>query len=246
MSPDEHEIMRSVEDHYWWYQALRKHVADSIAPASPTSPCSTPAAAAAECSRWCGKNFPGRIDRSRSSKHALELTAARATGAKLRFRQCPRTSLSGQFFRLRFVARCLERAGVDEALALHETHRVLRPGGKLILNVAAFDFLKGTHDCAVDVDRRYTKGQLRTAPRGLWFPNGKIELLERDFRAAHRVFTLAEPRPSAHRSAAFGFPAAAALINSLLKRVATLELNASRHVSLPFGTSLFAVARKNG
>src|SRR3954465_10907280 len=33
MSPEEHEIMRSVEDHYWWYRALRRHIADSIDPA---------------------------------------------------------------------------------------------------------------------------------------------------------------------------------------------------------------------
>jgi hypothetical protein len=30
------------------------------------------------------------------------------------------------------------------------------------------------------------------------------------------------------------------------KGVAVLELAASRHVSLPFGTSVFAVARKHG
>ena len=41
-------------------------------------------------------------------------------------------------------------------------YRVLRAGGRLILNVAAFDFLKGAHDCAVDVNRRYTQRQLRT------------------------------------------------------------------------------------
>lgn len=35
MSPDEHDIMRAVEDQYWWYQALRQHVADSIEPGAP-------------------------------------------------------------------------------------------------------------------------------------------------------------------------------------------------------------------
>ena len=30
MSPKENDIMRSVEDHYWWYQALRPHVAAAI------------------------------------------------------------------------------------------------------------------------------------------------------------------------------------------------------------------------
>jgi len=56
----------------------------------------------------------------------------------------------------------LSHAGVDDALALREVYRVLRTGGQLILNVAAFDFLKGAHDCAVNVNRRYQQRQLRT------------------------------------------------------------------------------------
>jgi hypothetical protein len=35
-------------------------------------------------------------------------------------------------------------------------------------------------------------------------------------------------------------------INTGLTGLAALELKASRHVSLPFGTSVFAVARKHG
>jgi len=36
-----------------------------------------------------------------------------------------------------------------------------------------------------------------------------------------------------------------AFVNRMLKRVAALELSASRHLSLPFGTSVFAIARKH-
>ena len=53
-----------------------------------------------------------------------------------------------------------------DSLALHEMNRVLRSGGRLILNVAAFDFLKGAHDCAVDVNRRYTQRQLQALLAG--------------------------------------------------------------------------------
>jgi hypothetical protein len=35
-------------------------------------------------------------------------------------------------------------------------------------------------------------------------------------------------------------------VNTMLKRVAALELSASRHLSLPFGTSVFAIAQKHG
>ena len=99
------------------------------------------------------------------SEHALELTAARETGAKLVPASVHELPFPDNSFDFVFSLDVLSHVGVDDALALHEMHRVLRPGGRLILNLAAFDFLKGTHDCAVDVDRRYTKGQLRTAPR---------------------------------------------------------------------------------
>src|SRR5438477_458038 len=58
---------------------------------------------------------------------------------------------------------------MDETLAIHEAHRVLRPGGTLILNVAALEFLRGVHDCAVDADRRYTQRQLRELLTGAHF-----------------------------------------------------------------------------
>ncbi|MDP9099331.1 MAG: class I SAM-dependent methyltransferase, partial [Verrucomicrobiota bacterium] len=35
MRPHEHDIMRSVEDRYWWYRALRQHVAASIGSVRP-------------------------------------------------------------------------------------------------------------------------------------------------------------------------------------------------------------------
>jgi hypothetical protein len=36
----------------------------------------------------------------------------------------------------------------------------------LILNLAAFDFLRGAHDTAIAVDRRYTRRQVRALLEG--------------------------------------------------------------------------------
>jgi hypothetical protein len=36
MKPEEHDIMHSVEESYWWYQALRRHVVDTIRPQPET------------------------------------------------------------------------------------------------------------------------------------------------------------------------------------------------------------------
>jgi hypothetical protein len=124
----------------------------------------------------------------------------------------------------------------------------LRSGGKLILNLAAFEFLKGAHDKAVDAVRRYTRQQVRTLLEGAGF---QIE------RLTYWNATLMPPialvrwlsrmhLARAPEGARSDFRLLPAPVNSMLKQVAALELSASRHLSLPFGTSVFAIAQKHG
>ncbi len=44
----------------------------------------------------------------------------------------------------------------DEAVALRETRRVLRPGGRLLIRLPAYEFLRSKHDRMVHTRRRYT------------------------------------------------------------------------------------------
>ena len=50
----------------------------------------------------------------------------------------------------------LSHAAVDPALALAEMFRVLAPGGRLVLNLPAFEWLRSAHDLRVHNARRYT------------------------------------------------------------------------------------------
>jgi SAM-dependent methyltransferase len=247
MSPDEHDVMRSVEDHYWWYQALRHHVAASIEPVAPhfsllDAGCGTGGMLSVVRQKFPEAELRG-VD---ESSHAVELATARGTGARLLQASVHDLPFPAESFDVVLSLDVLSHAGVDDALALRETFRVLRTGGRVILNVAAFDFLKGAHDCAVDVNRRYTWRQLRAllADAGLG-----VE------RSSYWNATFTPPIALARWLSRFRPPADKArsdfrplpgILNSMLKRIAALELSASRHVSLPFGTSLFAVARKNG
>jgi hypothetical protein len=58
-----------------------------------------------------------------------------------------------------------------------------------------------------------------------------------------RWFSRLRPRGKSKRS---DFRQLPPLLNSGLKAVAALELSTSRHLSLPFGTSVFAIAQKHG
>jgi len=247
MSPDEHDIMQAVEDQYWWYQALRQHVADSIKPSSPAfslldAGCGTGGTLAA-----LRRNFPqADLTGFDESEHAVTLTAGRHTGAHLVRASVHDLPFGAESFDFVLSLDVWSHAGVDDALAAHEVHRVLRGGGKLILNLAALELLKGAHDCATDVTRRYTRRQVRALLEGANFQVERLTYWNAAFTppiALLRWLSRIKMRREPPRS---DFRPLPPFLNTMLKRVAALELSASRHLSLPFGTSILAIAQKNG
>jgi SAM-dependent methyltransferase len=239
--------MRSVEDRYWWYQALRQHVAAEIRPATRhfsllDAGCGTGGMLDVIRQNFSDADLTG-ID---ASSHAVELAAARNLNATLRPANVHHLPFAENNFDFVLSLDVLSHAGVDDALATHEMHRVLRPGGRLLLNLAAFDFLKGAHDCAVNVDRRYTRPQIRAVLAGANFRIERLTYWNATFTPPIALLRWLSRRRAQSDDTRSDFRSLPPLLNSLLKSVAALELRASRHVSLPFGTSLFAVARKNG
>lgn len=247
MSPDEHNIMRAVEDQYWWYQALRHHVADSIEPFSRTLSILDAGCGTGGTLATLRRSFPqADLTGIDESEHALTLTAGRGTGAHLVLASVHELPFAEGSFDFVLSLDVWSHAGVDDALAAHEAYRVLRPGGRLILNLAAFEFLKGAHDCAVDVDRRYTRPQVRALLEGSNFEVERLTYWNAAFTppiALLRWFSRMRSQREPPRS---DFRPLPRFVNATLKRVAVLELTASRHLSLPFGSSLFALARKYG
>ncbi len=134
----------------------------------------------------------------------------------------------------------------NEATALHELYRVLKPGGRLFLNLPAFSFLRSEHDRATDVARRYTKGEISCklmeagfAVRRVTYWNMflfPIVLLvrivrregENDLNNPARSDILLPPKPA----------------NSLLTSVLWLERRLLRRTNLPFGSSVAVLAIK--
>ncbi|MCA1647301.1 MAG: class I SAM-dependent methyltransferase [Chloroflexi bacterium] len=133
----------------------------------------------------------------------------------------------------------------NDAGALREVRRVLKPGGLFLLRVPAHDWLRGEHDRLVHTRHRYSRAevsrklaeagfiveQLSWANTVLFLPAVAKRLLER--RNGHPT-TPAEPD--------LWQPPAA--INAVLESAVAVEaLAIPRGVPLPFGLSLLAVAR---
>ena len=245
LSPQEVELMRSVEDELWWYQALRAHVINSLPSMLPTfqlldAGCGTGGMLARIRQHFTQAKLTG-IDLSESG---LELTRQRETGAELLRASTNRLPFPEAEFDVVLSLDVLAFRGVDEQGAIGEMYRVLRPGGSLLMNVPAFDFLRGSHDAAVDQVRRYTRPQLTALLKRAGFPRARLSYWNMSLLpaiAAVRWASRARAElPDVRSDLAPMWPP----LNSLLRGLAQFELAVSRHLALPFGTSLFAVAQK--
>ena len=133
------------------------------------------------------------------------------------------------------------RAVADDAAALGELARVLRPGGVVLVNNPAHAWLRGSHDRKVHTARRYARADWRrlAAATGLqleqlaWF-NCAF------FLPAVAVRTLSRGGDDA-RSDVRDLPT---VLNAPLTAIMRLDAAAAGRSLLPIGLSLFVVLRK--
>ncbi len=237
--------MRSVEDELWWYRTLRAEVLAAIKPTRANFDLLDAGCGSGGMLSRIHEQFPqATLTGLDFSERALELTRGRATGATLLQGRVDQLPFGEAQFDCVLSLDVLVVRGVDDRAAMAEMFRVLRPGGQLILNLPAFDFLRGRHDAAVNNIRRETKTRVGALLRAAGF---RLE------RWTYWNMSLT-PAIAAARWLSRGGINASELrsdlkpvwppLNAALVGLTSLEFALSRVVSLPFGSSLFAVARK--
>jgi len=132
---------------------------------------------------------------------------------------------------------------VEDEIALQETARVLRPGGRLLIRVPAFDWLRGTHDARVSTAHRYTSKELseKLVKSGFdieFMSYANMILLPFALlkRFSERLLPAQKDSDLAVNVGAF---------SGLLRRCLVLESRWIRHLRFPFGLSVVAMAKKN-
>jgi ubiquinone/menaquinone biosynthesis C-methylase UbiE len=135
----------------------------------------------------------------------------------------------------------------DERQALSEMARILKPGGALVLNVAALPILRGDHSVLGRERRRYTKRMLRERleraglpPLRITYTNASLFPPLLAVRLAQRLRGFAETDDQA--TAEITVPARP--VNLLLTALLHAEARVVRHLSLPIGSSLLVLSRK--
>ncbi len=133
-----------------------------------------------------------------------------------------------------------------EQAAAAEMFRVARPGGYLIVNVAAMDVLKGDHSVLGHEVRRYSRGSLQRLLTGTGFEIVRITHTNASlFLPMLAVRTLQRWRGlRSEAQAANDIAVPPAALNNLLTAVLVVESWWARAFDSPFGSSLLCLARK--
>lgn len=163
MKDHEYQLMRNVEDTHWWYAVLHETVAQELAQQLDG------AHACRILDAGCGTG--GLLEKLRRTQPQWQITGLdiSPTALTLARERGFEDLVGGSVDDLPFAdgefdavvsLDVLYFAGVDDHAALAEFHRVLKPGGVLVLNLPAFEALRGSHDQAVSGVRRYWPGQV--------------------------------------------------------------------------------------
>lgn len=242
MQTDEYAKLFENEDTYWWFVARRElalrllHDAVGRNPEAPVLDlgCGTGAVLSAmpETYRAVGVDMSELATDFCRQRGLRRL--ARADGTALPFRDA---SFSG------IVALDIFEHIQDDHAAFAEAHRVLKPGGSLVLSVPAYRWLWGPHDVALMHHRRY---QLREVKRCVRLAGFRVT------RASYGVFLLfplvvilrISDRLS-RRPATVSLPRVDSSQNHALVRLQSLESRLiAKGAPLPWGSSVVVVATK--
>ena len=127
---------------------------------------------------------------------------------------------------------------------MFEFWRVLRPGGRLLLRLPAYDWLRRHHDVVVHTGRRFTSRGLRQDLTGAGFAVERLTYANTFSLPPAIVQSVVEkrlpPRKRPTLNNGSGWQ------NGLFSRLLFLEARWLRTHSLPFGLTVAGVARKPG
>ena len=249
MLQHEYHTMREVEDTYWWYQVLRMEVINDVASRFPSGKtCKL-------LDAGCGTG--GMLHTLRETHPEWQVTGLDLSSVAVEYCQqrgfadvirgsVEEMPFPNASFDVVVNLDVLYHRQVFQNRALSEIARVLKPGGLLILNLPAFDILRGRHDIAIHGTRRYTVkrtlellGSIHFKPETVFCWNAWLFFPLLSWRLLTRWFK--PPSGGGTKSDLSTLPPK---INALLAAIGRLDFMVCRLLHLPFGTSVYSVGRK--
>lgn len=253
MNPGEYDVMAELEAEHWWYRALRQHLADCLQRYGDRLP---PAPNILDAGCGTGENLRFLCEQLRPA-YAGGFDAATAAIARAR-RKVPQADLyvsdicQPQLHRAHYdlVLSCdvLYIPGLEQAQAgMQRIAAALCPGGLLMLNLPAYQWLRSDHDLAIGTRERFVASQVREFISGLglepvWVTYRLCPLLP--LVVASRLPSMLLPSRSA-LTAKSALRPPSRWESRCLGGIMTWENRwLRRGWPLPWGSSVFAVGRK--
>jgi ubiquinone/menaquinone biosynthesis C-methylase UbiE len=245
MDSQEYERMYNAEDGHWWYRGMasithavldRRYVRGGSLRILDAG-CGTGAAATSFLAEY------GRVWGMDINAEALRFCRRRGAGrwarASVLHLPCP----DGYFHLVTCFDVLYGRAVSSEIEALREFRRVLAAGGRVLLRLPAYEWMRRSHDEVVHTRRRYTRREVGRFLRQSgftveWLSHANMLLLPAAAlkKITERMFPLPRPKSDlAWNPGAF---------NGLLCALLSLEAPWVAHTGLPLGLSVIAVGRK--
>jgi SAM-dependent methyltransferase len=159
METPEYALMDAAEESMWWYRALHRRLLAALEGVQGTV-----------LDAGCGTGgFLSRLGRDRPDLalvgvdvfSAAAVRAAATSGRPTACASLQALPFKDDSFDAVVSADVLCHKSLDPAAALGEIARVLRPGGRLVLNLPAHEWLRSAHDVRVHTARRSTAAGLR-------------------------------------------------------------------------------------
>jgi SAM-dependent methyltransferase len=244
MNTAEYERMYRLEDTYWWFVGRHKLI-ENVMRASYPDPnpervildagCGT-GAMSIRLKQW------GRVVSADFSPLALQFSRRRGLNHLL-CADAMRLPFEVGTFDTIVSMDVLEHIP-DDALALREFYRVLKPGGRVILTVPAYPHLWSEHDIALMHFRRYQRTELQARFTEAGF---RLEKLSHTMTTLYPLVSLQRKlnaRKPPHDPPQAAMPQVPAPLNSALTGLLAVENAVAQRVNFPFGVTLLGIAVK--
>jgi len=242
METSEYGVMFGVEDTHWWYRALHCLIRRSLDSELPGW------RDASILDAGCGTGAVLAALGNQRTHIGIDLSADALAFCRQRglenLTQGDVTNLpfANHSFDVVICSSVLYHRWVANVnLALRELHRVLRPGGLLLVNLPAYELLRSHHDELVFTARRFRRPEVHQLLSASGFTTRRLTywttLL---FPAALAARTLGVSTSGRD----FDAVGHVGLRDRVLGRVMSLELALLRRTTLPFGVALFGIAMR--
>ena len=248
MEKEQYALMFAQEERHWWYIGMRR-ISTALLERYPPRVDARPGQPLEILDAGCGSGGMtrylerfGRVTGIDLAPEALALSRKRKVGRLARSSVGTLPFLDGSFDMVTSFDVLYHLNVADDRQAMVEIHRVLRPGGVALIRVPAFNWIHGAHDERVHTRHRYTRDELC----------GKLE--DAGFRLEHATYAnfLLFPLAPVKRYLEYRQVKPGGndlwrpppLLNRIVADVLSLEAVAARGPGLPWGLSVFAIARR--